>query len=309
GGSVRVDASEWVEIQGENGGVSARTRGSGNAGDVSITTPRLIIGSQGSATVESLGTGDAGDLQISSDYIDLNQGRITGETTSGQGGNLTITGRDIRLLNNSQISTTAGTEDQPGDGGNITITTDTLVGLQNSDITANSFRGRGGQINITAEGIFGLEVREELTPNNDITAFSLFDPSLNGEVNLRTPDIDPTQGLTDVPTIESPEQVTEVCPERADNEGNELTTAGRGLPTDPTAPLGDSEILVEPIAPVTETGEGINSSPPVETPSREVLVAQDWYVNEQGQLILTETATNFSPRSSWEFPVRCPNWP
>ena len=32
----------------------------------------------------------------------------------------------------------------------------------------------GGNINITTQGIFGLEFREELTPESDITASSKF---------------------------------------------------------------------------------------------------------------------------------------
>ncbi|MDB9314747.1 filamentous hemagglutinin N-terminal domain-containing protein, partial [Spirulina sp. CS-785/01] len=126
GGSVRVDASEWVEIQGENGGVSARTRGSGNAGDVSITTPRLIIGSQGSATVESLGTGDAGDLQISSDYIDLNQSRITGETTSGQGGSVRVDASEWVEIQGENGGVSARTRGS-GNAGDVSITTPRLI--------------------------------------------------------------------------------------------------------------------------------------------------------------------------------------
>ncbi|NEO12700.1 MULTISPECIES: S-layer family protein [unclassified Moorena] len=52
---------------------------------------------------------------------------------------------------------------------------------------------------IKAKGIFGLEFRDRLTPDNDITATSELGPSFSGEVILNTPDVDPTSGLTELP--------------------------------------------------------------------------------------------------------------
>jgi hypothetical protein len=48
------------------------------------------------------------------------------------------------------------------------------VGLENSDIIANTVKGRGGNIQITTQGLFGLKFRPQLTPENDITASSQF---------------------------------------------------------------------------------------------------------------------------------------
>ena len=66
------------------------------------------------------------------------------------------------------------------DGGNIDINTQFLIAAPNtnSDIIANAASGRGGAINITASGIFGLTVRDQLTFDNDITAFSELEPAL-----------------------------------------------------------------------------------------------------------------------------------
>lgn len=311
GGDVTISASESITVRGSEGnftsGISARTRTSANAGNLSIHTQTLTIADGATATVESLGTGDAGNMSISARLIDMNQGSITGETTSGRGGNLTIIGNDIRLLNRSLISTTAGTADAPGAGGNITIVADTIVGLQNSDITANSFRGKGGRIDITAQGIFGLEFRESLTSENDITAISLFNPSLNGEVIIQTPDIDPTQGLTDIPVLENPEPIAEVCKSRATGS-RELNLGGRGTPTGSADALTSSDDgLIGAIAPVTSAGEPIAEADRqlVEKGDRELLLAQGWYTNSNGQLVLTETPNAIASQTSAALPRGC----
>ncbi|MEM9539515.1 MAG: S-layer family protein [Cyanobacteria bacterium P01_E01_bin.42] len=305
GGNVTINASESVNIRASEGiftsGISARTRTAANAGNLSIHTQTLTITDGASATVESLGMGNAGNMEIVARLIDMNQGTITGETTSGEGGNLIIVGNDIRLLNNSSISTTAGTADAPGNGGNITIVADTIAGLQNSDITANSFRGEGGQVNITTQGLFGLAFREDLTSENDITAISLVDPRSNGEVNIQTPEIDPTQGLTDTPTLENPELIVTVCPARATGSP-ELKLGGRAIPSRSADILDDG--LISAIAPVTSAGQAIAPAhrQPVEKSDtatatlreRELLLAQGWYVNGEGQLVLTAT----SPQAS-----------
>lgn len=319
GGDVAIEASESVTIWGSEGnftsGISARTRSSGNAGHLTIHTQTLTITDEASATVESLGTGNAGNMEIIAHLIDMNRGAITGETVSGEGGNLTIIGSDIRLLNRSLISTTAGTAEAPGNGGNITILADTIVGLQNSDITANSFRGEGGQINITTQGLFGLSFREDLTSENDITAISLFDPNLNGEVNIQTPEIDPTQGLTDMPVLENPELIATVCPARATGS-QELKLGGRGMPSGSGDALTSSDDgLIDKIAPVTSAGQAIAEAnrQPVEKSDtatatlreRELLLAQGWYVNSEGQLILTEAPIENTSQISAALPTGC----
>jgi large exoprotein involved in heme utilization and adhesion len=52
-----------------------------------------------------------------------------------------------------------------------------------SDIIANAVKGKGGNIQINTQSIFGLKYRDQFTPNNDITASSQF--GINGNVQVQ----------------------------------------------------------------------------------------------------------------------------
>jgi large exoprotein involved in heme utilization and adhesion len=77
----------------------------------------------------------------------------------------------LRLSDRSVLNAEAG---DTGHGGNISINAPFIIGSGKSDSIANAVRGRGGNINITTNSILGLEFRNQLTPDNDITASSEF---------------------------------------------------------------------------------------------------------------------------------------
>ena len=161
-----------------------------------ITTGQLIVEDGAEVSARSIQQGNsAGDVDIKANSIFLDNKGIISAETAGEQGNIRLQARDIRLLNQSKITTNA----QNTTGGNITIDTDTLVGLGNSNITANALEGEGGRVEINAKGIFGKEFQDRLTPGNDITATSTLGPSFSGQVILNTPDLDPTSGLTELP--------------------------------------------------------------------------------------------------------------
>ncbi|NET86006.1 MAG: filamentous hemagglutinin N-terminal domain-containing protein [Moorea sp. SIO1F2] len=208
GGSLSVNASSTVQVIGTTADglfsglfVEANREGTGDAGDLlSITTDKLIISDGAIVSARSFRQGTtAGTVNINANSIFLdNNSRITAETAGGNDSNIKLFSRDIRLLNRSLILTDA---QNTTTGGNIEIDTDTLVGLGNSDITADAEEGRGGSVTINAKGIFGLEFRDRLTPDNDITATSELGPSFNGEVILNILQVDPTSGLNELPGI------------------------------------------------------------------------------------------------------------
>ncbi|MFL9449538.1 hypothetical protein AB0758_00065 [Tolypothrix bouteillei VB521301_2] len=79
------------------------------AGSLTINS-MLLIQDGAQATVSSLREGVTGDLGITANSVRLDNGKITAETRSGNGGNLMLNIADLLLMRRgSQISTTAGT--------------------------------------------------------------------------------------------------------------------------------------------------------------------------------------------------------
>ena len=209
GGSIKLDISETILVEGTDSGIFSRAiEGSlGNAGSIDIDPQQITVQDSGTISVSNLGTGEAGILTIVSDNLTLDNSTITATTVSNNGGNITLDIADLLLLRNGNgngnavISATAGGQ---GTGGNLTIDTTFLVAFpnENSDITANASQGRGGNINITATGVFGIQFRNALTEFSDITATSDF--GISGTVTLNTPETQINQEQ-----IEQPEEVVD----------------------------------------------------------------------------------------------------
>jgi filamentous hemagglutinin family protein len=202
-GNVTINASESIEISGSDPNTNNLSAVSssvtleenevfqqsldvplspgGNAGGVTINTPVLNVNSGGEVSVKNQGTGNAGTLSIDSDSINLdNIGSITAKTASGQGGNITIDTESLQIHEGSKITARAQNN---GDGGNITINTNTLIAKKNTQVTANAFNGRGGNLEINAEGLFLFD-----SPQNIFSASS--ELGIDGTIKINAPDLD-----------------------------------------------------------------------------------------------------------------------
>lgn len=281
-GNLNINASEFVEVAGKsNNGQTAsglfaqgETGSTGKAGDLTIATGKLIIRDGGQVTVSNQGLGDAGNINIKSDTVLMNnQGQIVAATASGEGGNINLQlGSLLLMRHNSQISTTAGNN---GNGGNININAPFIVGVpkENSDITANAFFGRGGRVQITTQGIFGLKFRSNLTPKSDITASSDF--GVNGVVQITTLGIDPSQGLNSLPTNFQPPKVAEGCQVYGKRATNPLIATGSGgMPLNPRDTLSSNGVL-------DDLGSSVN-----QMATTTITEAQGMTRNAEGQMVL-----------------------
>jgi large exoprotein involved in heme utilization and adhesion len=248
---------------------AAGAAGAGGSITIGATTgatagPRTItVSNGGEIAANAEGTGRSGNISITGDRLTLSNGRITTQTTSGDGGNIQLTINDAILLRRfSEVSTTAGGN---GQGGDITVNTRFLIGLpkENSDIIANAFNGQGGTVTINAQSLFGIAPmsRDELarrlgtnnpallTPrrltSNDITAISQNNPTLNGTTQVNTPGIDPNRGLVPLPanSLDPSRQIAQGCQYSVGN--NRFVAIGRGgLPSTPmTAGSADDRII------------------------------------------------------------------
>lgn len=338
GGNVFVKASDSVELIGTIPAVPERryfrdqsgqqfpsglftgSENTGNAGNLRIETENLTLRDGAEIGVKNQGVGDAGNLEVAARNLLLdNKAVLSATTTSGQGGNITLQIDDLLLLRrNSQISTTAGIDQAGGDGGNILIDSGLIVAVpnENSDITANAFEGSGGNINITTQGIFGLEFRNNLTPLSDITVSSEF--GLAGVFEIDILDVDPGQGLTELPT-----EVVDVysligqdfC--RVVGKESEFVVTGRGgLPSSPNETLRanapwedlrlveDSQPTAFKLPPVARSEQPKIKDNQPET----IMEAQGWITSSNGNVLLTAKPVTVTPQGLWLHPLDCERW-
>lgn len=310
GGSVVIDVSlleisELASIQTDSSG--------GPAGSIEILSDILRISDNGEISVAGgllnpilgePGLGQAGTLTVEANTIMLDNGRLSGQTASDLGGgNLILNANDIFLQNSSSISAEAtGT----ATGGNITIN---AIGgylavplFNNSDILAIANEGRGGEININVDQIFGFTVQDNpanLRNNqtNDISASSAAGPQ--GIVNLNTFNVDPSQGLIELTVrLADPPALDPIC--RASVTGSAFTYIGRGgIPTNPSNPLGNSSPWEDWYisVPSTDSGSSTDSALTSTLPSdshsafnataqTSITEAQDWVKTDSGHISL-----------------------
>jgi filamentous hemagglutinin family protein len=308
GGTLTVNATDSIELSGTstNGqtasGLFARTRGTGNAGSLNIVTRQLTVRDNATVTVESLGSGSAGNLNIQASSVRLdNRGKITAGTTSGQGGNISMKDLDLLLLQgNSEITTTADTSRVGADvaGGNIDIDAKFIVAILggNSDITANAFRGRGGNINITTNGLFGIEPRASLTIQNDITATS--ELGINGTIQINSPDVESNRGIVELPAevVDASQAIAQGCSNNIARTRSEMMITGRGgLPPSPDEPLS-SDAVWSDTRPngITTQARNSNSTKKLASTSHTVKIvrAAGWVFNQQGEVTLVAHTAN-----------------
>ncbi|HEY9610185.1 S-layer family protein [Allocoleopsis sp.] len=237
GGTLTIKDSKLIEVIGTSpdgsfsSGIRADSVGAGKAGTLNIETGQLIVGQGGEVNVSAQGTSNAGEVNINARSIFLDRGTIRATSTSGGGGDINLRVSDIALLRNgSQISTRAGNQPSDrGNGGNMNINAQFVVAVpkENSDIIANAFAGRGGNINITAQGIFGLQLNntKQPIPVSEITASSQL--GIDGTITINSPDVDPSRGLTELPSnfTDSSNQIAAGCPA---DKGNRFSVTGRG---------------------------------------------------------------------------------
>ncbi|NJM48714.1 MAG: S-layer family protein [Alkalinema sp. RU_4_3] len=264
-GSLSEISSSIFAGQAETAGGLLTVQAVGRAGNIQLTTDRLSL-QEGLVSAFSLSpTGAAGNVDIRVRDLFLDRARIRTDSTSGNGGNLTITANNLLLLRrDSQITASAGTRNLGGNGGNIKISTTNLVSVprENSDITANAFTGNGGNISLTTTGLLGIKPQPKLTPFSDITASSA--QGVQGTISVTQPDLRPEQGLTELPNdiIDSSNQISPTCPRPGTTTlQGRFTATGRGsLP--PTPLDGPSPSLtLPPLAKFEKSGKDAIAQP------------------------------------------------
>ena len=346
-GGIKITATGSVLLEGVNSDgfpsfLLAGSVRSGNGGDVAVNANKLTLKDnaviQTSSTTAILksgkiiaATGESGNITITVRILEVDSGSKIFATTAGssKGGNAVINAADATILrNNSGISTSSSGS---GIGGNIKITTGVLVGLENSDISADAQTSSGGNVEISAKGIFGFVPRtsaeiqqilgtadlSQFDPKNlltsDITAISQASPALDGQVILNTPNIDPSKGLVNLPTtVVNPSSLVAQTPCKR-GVGSELTRSGRGgLPPSAIQDLSRNATEVGLIPPLTTAAvqkkvAQRKPKPQALTSSISTVVpAQGWVFDPKGNVVLVAAALSADSNRSKPDIAGCP---
>ncbi|NJN87137.1 MAG: hypothetical protein HC881_13625, partial [Leptolyngbyaceae cyanobacterium SL_7_1] len=170
-GSIEIRGIDLLDSSASNISSQANPNSTGNGGDVTITSDRLLAQGGGFVSVATFGSGAAGDLLIfSRESIDLIGGNPLTNTDSGlfatveagatgAGGNLTAATGRLTVLNGATVSASTFGE---GDAGILTLRSDTIE-LAGTGFDGNSSNiavqsnpgatGDAGNLTIDANGI------------------------------------------------------------------------------------------------------------------------------------------------------------
>ncbi|MGF1514818.1 MAG: filamentous hemagglutinin N-terminal domain-containing protein [Elainellaceae cyanobacterium] len=310
-GDLVVDVRD-VELVGGNdigasGLIASAVVGSGASGSVLIRGDRLSIRDGATVSASNFssrnastppGRGPAGIIRIQTESVALNnRASVTASTFTGGGGNIDIESDTVVLRRNSAIATDAQGQT---DGGNVAIDTRFLIGADNSDITANAVDARGGRVVVSAEGVFGLEARDRMTSQSDITASSERGPAFSGVVRLDVPDVDPTERTAELEDTPEVPQLALGCGLGTVATENRFQILGRGgirpnpvSSLSPGRPIGD----IAPPASWAAVGQLPSEEQAIDTSSRPrgIVEAQGWARGADGAITLLPPEAQRSP--------------
>jgi filamentous hemagglutinin family protein len=336
-GNIILNITDNLRLEGDGTGIFANTTAgsTGDGGDIVIDPQLVEVLNGAQISVASEGTGTAGNILVIGNTLQLDDGQISAETVSTDGGNITLLFDEIITLENgSRISSTAGTAQAGGDGGNIAIDTTYLIATpdENNDITANAFFGSGGRVVITAEGILGLTPRSRAElegllgttdpalldptnlPSSDITAISQANPELQGEVVITSPDTDPNQGAIALPDniVDASRLIAQGCSSgsiAAQEIGSLVVTGRGGLPTDPTGTLNSNQLLLDWVTTEAESvplpAAATISAPEAAAAPQPIEEVQALTLNDEGEVVLVAQGNDPVDGTGWLSVLTC----
>ncbi|MCP4702202.1 MAG: filamentous hemagglutinin N-terminal domain-containing protein [Gammaproteobacteria bacterium] len=173
-GNITIKASEAISAAEPNSSVrgnissAALSRGHGDAGKITVTTPQLTLQKAGQIHSAAEGTGRGGEIEIHTDNLTLDgSAKIDAGTLGpGQGGEINIEAKHIRLRENSAIS--ANSEDR-GNAGNMALKAAESLHMQNAAINTSTRQADGGNIKVVSPGILSMVNSEIATAVNGDT--------------------------------------------------------------------------------------------------------------------------------------------
>ena len=164
--------------------------------------------------------------------------------------------------------------------------------FEDNNITASALMGDGGNVDIETQGIFGFEVTDQETALiNDITASS--ESGVDGTVEISIISVDPSQNLTTLAEIvERNPKIAQNCRSgQSISESSFVDTGRGGLPADHSEALSKTAVWEDlrfpPSLSSTPTTRTDDTSYPTSPLTFNIIEAQGWTVNANGNVVLT----------------------
>jgi large exoprotein involved in heme utilization and adhesion len=109
-------------------------------------------------------------------------------------------------------------------------------------------------------------------------------------VSINTPDVDPSRGLVNLPVEPVNVEVTEGCQGDGKQASIAFFNTGRGgLAPNPYEPLSSSDIWEDvplPTRGAENSASAAKASASPATPSNKIVEAQEWHINDKGEVVL-----------------------
>jgi filamentous hemagglutinin family protein len=154
GNAGQINVSTPTLTMADNGAISVATFGSGNAGDITLNVSNFTQTGGSRVDSSTSGGGSGGDLTVtatdSATLSDPGTGLFSTASSTGAGGDVNVQAPRVQILNGATISANStGTE--TATAGNVNIATNDL-NMQSSSITTEATVADGGNISITTTG-------------------------------------------------------------------------------------------------------------------------------------------------------------
>ncbi|MBW4661252.1 MAG: filamentous hemagglutinin N-terminal domain-containing protein [Drouetiella hepatica Uher 2000/2452] len=271
GGQLTVNASDSVMISGVATDMQSGTVLFGSSLYTDVNAAATVRGSNLSITIDRLQVVDGGH--------DLILGAASGFTTNAQGNNA---------------------------GWDSAIATDLSIAQRNNGTTANEINVQNGRVVINSQGFFGIEFRDQLAPNSDITAASGAGTNLNGITRQNMSSASPNVRLFELlETVDSRVQIVSACDRHQENS---FTISGRGgVPESPDQALNSSIVwqdlrLPQSIDLSDRQGYPIYTSTTIALPVQPAMTeAQSWIVEADDRVKLVAGQEH----SFWQSSLNC----
>jgi filamentous hemagglutinin family protein len=167
GGNLTVNASDSIDLAGTTpdgeapSGLFTSTQETGDAGNLTIDTGRLVVSDGAVVSARTSGEGNGGEITVNASNVNLFGVNASGlpssllalTSESGQGGSIRVNTSAFRVADGAVVDARTITT---GNSGNIVINTDTFEAVNGGQVVANAYdnsSGLAGTIEVNATNI------------------------------------------------------------------------------------------------------------------------------------------------------------